>query len=129
MPPKSSNLTHITFHFYRSAVLLSLPANSTITFIKSALVPALQPLAASLPTSPPTSTTSIRLWELVDSEGGEQTEKAIQCIESDPSAANKTISQLGWGRWKTILVSFEEDGSFKEPIYTIPDPDDEDPVE
>ncbi|WVW86264.1 hypothetical protein I302_108306 [Kwoniella bestiolae CBS 10118] len=125
MPPKSSNLHHITFHFYKSAVLLSLPSNTSISSLKTQLLPALSPLSSSLPVDLPTSTSDIQLWEdksLV--EGQEGNEREIQLLEE----GGKTISQLGWGRWKSLYVSFKSpDGSFSKPVYTIPDVEDEEP--
>lgn len=137
MPPKETSIHHITFHFYRSAVLLSVPNITTFTSLKAALLLALQPLAQALPISLPTSPDDIQFWEFVNSnsagEEGDATavgaageEKTLRCLENDPGIAGRDIKQLGWPRWKTILVSFRgEDGSFKEPIYTIPDPDDD----
>ncbi|KIR53527.1 hypothetical protein I315_04121 [Cryptococcus gattii Ru294] len=155
MPPKETSIHHITFHFYRSVVLLSVPNTATFTSLKAALLPALQPLVQTLPISLPTSPDDIQFWEFANSnsagEEGDATaagaageEKTLRCLENDPGIAGRDIKQLGWPRWKTILVrwvelpflitidanqsmySFRgEDGSFKEPIYTIPDPDDD----
>ncbi|WVQ66910.1 uncharacterized protein L199_005101 [Kwoniella botswanensis] len=125
MPPKSSNLHHITFHFYKSAVLLSLPSNTTITSLKTQLLPALSPLSSTIPVDLPTSISGLELWEdnsLI--EGQDQTDKDIQKL----TEGSKTIAQLGWDRWKTIYVSFKNpDGSFSKPIYTVPDVEDEEP--
>ncbi|WWD19683.1 hypothetical protein CI109_104145 [Kwoniella shandongensis] len=130
MPPKSSNLHHITFHFYRSAVLLSLPANTTINNIKSTLLPALLPLSQTLPIQIPTSTSDIQLWETKPPVDGQEASPSdgIRNLEEDGGVGGKSISALGWGRWKTVFVSFRgEDGEFSEPIYTIPDVEDEEP--
>ncbi|KIR29264.1 hypothetical protein I309_01852 [Cryptococcus deuterogattii LA55] len=116
---------------------LTIASHRTFTSLKAALLPALQPLAQTLPISLPTSPDDIQLWEFANSnsagEKGDATaagaageEKTLRCLENDPGIAGRDIKQLGWPRWKTILVSFRgEDGPFKEPIYTIPDPDDD----
>lgn len=134
---------------------LTIASHRTFTSLKAALLPALQPLAQTLPISLPTSPDDIQLWEFANSnsagEEGDATaagaageEKTLRCLENDPGIAWRDIKQLGWPRWKTILVrwvelpfliimdanqamySFRgEDGPFKEPIYTIPDPDDD----
>ncbi|EAL19257.1 hypothetical protein CNBH3560 [Cryptococcus deneoformans B-3501A] len=154
-PPKEASIHHVTFHFYRSAVLLSLPNTTTFTSLKSSLLPALQPLAQTLPISLPASPNDIQFWEFTNSSsageegdaaaaGAAGEQKTLRCLENDPGIAGRDIKQLGWPRWKAILVrwvelpfliavganhamySFKgEDGSFKEPIYTIPDPDDD----
>ncbi|OCF61366.1 hypothetical protein L486_01014 [Kwoniella mangroviensis CBS 10435] len=78
-----------------------------------------------LPIHSPTSISDLELWEdkfLI--EGQDQTDKDIQKL----TEGSKTIAQSGWGRWKTIYVSFRNpDGSFSKPIYTVPDVEDEEP--
>ncbi|KAK8853270.1 hypothetical protein IAR55_003973 [Kwoniella newhampshirensis] len=128
MPPKSSNLHHITFHFYRSAVLLSLPANTSINNVKTSLLSALAPLSQTLPVPIPKTTSEIQLWETKPLVDGQEptTDDGIRNVEDDPGVGNRSISALGWGRWKTLFVSFRgEDGQFSQPIYTIPDVDDD----
>lgn len=134
---------------------LTIAAHRTFTSLKSSLLPALQPLAQTLPISLPASPDDIQFWEFTNSSsageegdaaaaGAAGEQKTLRCLENDPGIAGRDIKQLGWPRWKAILVrwvelpfliavganhamySFKgEDGSFKEPIYTIPDPDDD----
>ncbi|UOH83548.1 hypothetical protein LQV05_006279 [Cryptococcus neoformans] len=116
---------------------LTIAAHRTFASLKTSLLPALQSLAQTLPISLPASPDDIQFWEFASSNsageegdaaaaGAAGEEKTLRCIENDPGIAGRDIKQLGWPRWKTILVSFRgEDGSFKEPIYTIPDPDDD----
>ncbi|KAL7424560.1 hypothetical protein Q5752_000244 [Cryptotrichosporon argae] len=125
MPPKRSDLVHVTFHFYKSAVLLSVPSTTSVSSLKSQLLPALQPLAATLP-APPASVDDIALYEdrpVVDGEQG----GAGATVPLDADA--DTIGKLGWGRWKRVYVSFAKDGAFGPPEYTIPDVDDDEPIE
>ncbi|WWC91791.1 uncharacterized protein L201_006738 [Kwoniella dendrophila CBS 6074] len=132
MPPKSSNLHHVTFHFNKSAILLSLPSNTTINSIKTQLLPALEPLSSTLSEPKTTKSSDIQLWEYKSPvEGQEQNangEKEIHNLESQSGISGKTISQLGWSRWKTLFISFKaSDGTFPQPTYTIPDVEDEEP--
>ncbi|WWC72085.1 uncharacterized protein I206_106045 [Kwoniella pini CBS 10737] len=134
MPPKSSNLHHITFHFNKSAILLSLPSNTTINLIKSQLLKALQPLSTTL-SFKPNLISDIQLWEYKEIiEGQEIQEKEIKNLEDDESnnnIGNKSISTLGWERWKVLFISFKnpDDSTFSKPVYTIPDVEDEEPDE
>ncbi|GFZ48781.1 hypothetical protein JCM24511_06530 [Saitozyma sp. JCM 24511] len=127
MPPKRSDLHHVTFHFFKSAVLLSIPASTTLTALKSQLLPALQPLSQTIPVSVPSSSDAIRLYEDNTTEGAPT---ALRCIEEEKGAGGRSVAQMGWGRWKSVYVSFrDENGSFSDPVYTVPDVEDEEPVE
>ncbi|WVR00133.1 hypothetical protein IAU59_007275 [Kwoniella sp. CBS 9459] len=137
MPPKTSNLHHVTFHFYKSAVLLSVPSNTTIKTLKETLISALHPLSSSTlsalpnPISPEDlSPTDIQLWESKEAVEGQegQVQGSVRSIEDDSGIGSRSISALGWGRWKTVFVSFKNvDGTFDEPVYTVPDVEDEEP--
>ncbi|WVQ84660.1 hypothetical protein IAT38_006815 [Cryptococcus sp. DSM 104549] len=131
MPPKSSNLVHVTCHFYRSAIVLSVPSDMTFTTFKSTILPALQPLASALPIHLPTSASQLQLWEANPPPPGapqNEAEEGIRNIELDSGVGGRTLAGLGWVRWKSVFVSFQdEDGTFAEPVYTVPDADDEEP--
>ncbi|ODN73251.1 hypothetical protein L202_07804 [Cryptococcus amylolentus CBS 6039] len=128
MPPKKSNLTHVTFHFYRSAVFLSVPSDTKISTLKESLVSALEPFSSTLPVAAPSSPKDIQLWELLEpqEEGGQ---KEIGNLETggDEGFGSRSLSALGWGGWKSLVLGFKgEDGTFGTPVYTLPDPDDGD---
>ncbi|WWC64500.1 uncharacterized protein I303_107110 [Kwoniella dejecticola CBS 10117] len=130
MPPKSSNLIHVTFHIQKSAILLSVPSSSTINSLKSQLIPALQPLSSTLPKSIPKSPSDIQLWEYKDAIEGQDPsqDKQIHNLESASGVGGKSIASLGWERWKTVFISLKDaEGEFSKPVYTIPDVEDEDP--
>ncbi|WVF72942.1 hypothetical protein IAT40_007760 [Kwoniella sp. CBS 6097] len=134
MPPKTSNLHHVTFHFYKSAVLLSVPSNTTIKVLKESLVSALQHLSSTLaalpsPISPSDlSPADIQLWESKEAVEGQEGQGSIRNIEDDSGIGSRSINALGWGRWKTVFVSFKNtNGTFDEPVYTVPDVEDEEP--
>ncbi|WVQ74238.1 hypothetical protein IAR50_003834 [Cryptococcus sp. DSM 104548] len=128
MPPKKSNLTHVTFHFGKSAVFLSVPSDIKVAALKQSLIKALRPFSSTLPVLAPSSTEDVQLWELVEpqEEGGE---KEIKNLEEggDEGFGGRSLAALGWGGWKTLVLGFKaEDGTFGRPVYTLPDPDDED---
>ncbi|GMK57106.1 hypothetical protein CspeluHIS016_0309460 [Cutaneotrichosporon spelunceum] len=98
---KRSDIHHVTFHIQKAAVLLSVPESTTLASLRSQLVPALAALGdGALPTRPG-SADDIQLWE----------DREVQGAEG------------GAGARHTIR---DEDGSFGEPSYTIPDPMDGD---
>ncbi|WRT70156.1 uncharacterized protein IL334_007150 [Kwoniella shivajii] len=130
MPPKQSNIHHVTFHFNKSAVLLSVASSTSISSLKTQLLPALKPLSSTL-SSLPTSASDIQLWETKSLVEGDESSSpdGVRNLEGD-GIGSKTIAQLSWGRWKTLFVSFRNtDGTFSEPVYTIPDVEDEEPDE
>ncbi|KAK1921972.1 hypothetical protein DB88DRAFT_376441 [Papiliotrema laurentii] len=121
-PPKRSDTVHVTFHFYKSAVLLSLPGSTTLGSLKSHLLPALQPFSAILELVP-TSEADIQLYEEKIAVEGAESQGELRLLDKDPQ--NKSLVVLGWPRWKRVFVSFRgKDGQFGEPVYTIPSPDD-----
>lgn len=96
---------HVTFHFYRSAILLSVPGSTTLSNLKTQLLPAFTPFASTLPAPTPSSTADFRLWddkELVD--GADAGEEAIKCLDDDEAGMKKSIQAAGWARWKTVYV-------------------------
>ncbi|KAI9634165.1 uncharacterized protein MKK02DRAFT_38837 [Dioszegia hungarica] len=95
----------------------------TIAALKAQLLPALKPLSADLP-FPPSSAADIKLFEERTVEGAE----GMRDLEDDEAGSGGSIQSLGWKRWKRVFVSFKgENGLFEEPVYTIPDVDDEMP--
>ncbi|WVR07627.1 hypothetical protein IAU60_004669 [Kwoniella sp. DSM 27419] len=130
MPPKTSNTHHVTFHFYKSAVMLSVPSSTSIKSLKTQLLAAFQPLSSTLPVEIPKAPSDIQLWETRAAVEGREGDDSLRCLEEDGGELGKTIIQLGWPRWKTLFVSFKgADGSFGQPIYTVPDVEDEEPEE
>lgn len=67
----------------------------TLEQLKTKLIPALKPLADSLPVPPPTSEDDIELWEETP-DGPEDIAK----LET-----NLSVAGMGWPRFKTIFVS------------------------
>ncbi|OCF41369.1 hypothetical protein I317_04850 [Kwoniella heveanensis CBS 569] len=137
-PPKISNLHHVTFHFYKSAVLLSVPSNTSIKTLKETLISALQPLSNTLSSSSLTNPiispadltpADIQLWESKAVVEGQEGQGSIRNIEEgDSGVGSRSVNALGWGRWKSVFVSFKNaDGTFGEPVYTVPDVEDEEP--
>ncbi len=79
---------------------------------------------------------------------GAEGKGGLRCIEDDDKGVmGRSIGALGWGRWKKVYVRYVvnrlsimikraevmsssfrgNDGRFEEPVYTIPDLDDEEP--
>lgn len=67
----------------------------TLEQLKAQLIPALNPLADSLPVPPPTTADDIELWEETP-DGPEDIGK----LET-----NLSVAGMGWPRYKTIFVS------------------------
>jgi hypothetical protein len=68
-------------------------------------LPALKPLAATIPT-PPTSPADYKLWDDKQViEGADSTKKEIKCLDDDDEVnMGERIQALGWPRWKTVYV-------------------------
>ncbi|ORX40521.1 hypothetical protein BD324DRAFT_647448 [Kockovaella imperatae] len=103
-PPKKSELVHVTFHFHRSIVVLSVPGSTTVSQLKTALIPALKPFQASnspLPVPIPSSSADIQLYaEKLAVEGAEDMPTALRVLDDD----KKTLMGLELNRWPKVYV-------------------------
>lgn len=73
----------------------------SLSSLKSQLLPALEPLADVLPGSVPSRTTQVRLFELNEKENAPD---PLRDIEAEDGAASRSLTALGWERWKTVFV-------------------------
>lgn len=90
----------------------------------------------------PKSAADIRIWESAEAVEGSQEQAGLRCVDEDGSVASQSVLALGWGRWKKVYLAWatlskgsgadrrrfkDENGTFGEPVYTVPDADDPDP--
>jgi hypothetical protein len=111
-PKKGSDIQHITFHFYRSAILLSvsqrtyvkrvcLTSHRTIDELKEQLVVALLPFQGICPVPIPVRVSDIGLFEEPAMVEGAESPPRPKLLRD---ATGKTIKDLGWDNWKKVYL-------------------------